>query len=176
MTGSLLCARRCRFRGLVAGSVPAAVVILASAAWACLPGPQPIGEGYADDQRTLLQSCTAPSGSTRPCKAMLDTPPFPNADSVKGPAGSKVVAFVVAGLEAGMYDLVFADKTKVASGALCHDAPLTVLAGPVATNVNRGINNTLGVIPEAAQLGGGQLCFAGRAKGASLPARFKVVV
>lgn len=161
-----------RHRLVVPVSVVAAGLSIASAAFACAPGPQPV----ENDTRTLIQSCTAPAASGKVCKAMLDTPPFPEATAVKGPGGSRLIAYVKSGLASGVYDMVFSDSAKVSSGAPCHVAPFTVLAGPLLSDYKGGISPIQGTIPANAPLGAGQVCFAGRATAGSLPAKFKVVV
>lgn len=161
-------------------SVCAIGLVTASAAWACAPGghipgvsPPPPG-----DRQTRFKSCNTPEGATRPCKAMLGTPPFPNATAIKGPAGSTVLAFVSGGLDIGEpFTLKFASKPQLASGIVCSMAQSTEIGGPTVSDINGALENTTGTIPATAPLGGGQVCFAkaGRTEG-SLPAKFKVIV
>lgn len=163
-------------RVLVPVAIVTAGVAAASVAWACVPILPSDPSPPPADIRTLIQSCVPPSGATKPCKPMLNTPPFPEATAVKGPRESTLVAYVKRGLQPGLYDLVFSDSAELASGDFCHEPPLRVIAGPIPTNGQHGLSLTSAKIPADAQLGGGQLCFVSRATGSSLPARFKVTI
>jgi len=162
-----------RRRGLVVTAVAAAAGVgLGSVAWACVPN--------ADDTRTVVQTCTAPAGSSKVCKPMLNTPAFPNATAVKGPSGSRLTAYVPGpGMQPGVpYDLLFVSKTQLENGAACASDAATVIssgAGTIGTT-DEAIGATQGQIPANSPLGAGQLCFASklRSYSSSTPAVFKV--
>jgi len=172
--------RNRRRRVSVGFSIAAGGVALASAAWACSPEPPP--------SNTQLSSCSKPASSTTPCQPVLGTPAFPNANSVKGPAGSRVVAFTQGSSQdkAGQpFDLMFTSKPQIAAGVACGAAGSAKIAGPVSAGAFTpwAIPSASGVVPTNAPLGGGQLCFtrSGTAgapvnPGTTPPALFKVVV
>lgn len=169
-------------RLLVPAAIAAAALGVASAAWACTPAER--------DSRTKLSNCTAPAGSTKVCKPLLGTTPFPEATAVKGPAGSRIVAYTESGSTTGQaFDLLFADKIDLADGEACFQS-LTKLGGPSITDGNGGIPPTIGTIPSDAPLGGGEVCFSDTASrtaneasnstvasgNSTVPAVFKVIV
>ena len=164
---------------LVPLSVGVLTVILGSAAWACAPGGHvPSIDSPPGDRQTRFSGCTPPEGATKPCKPILDTPAFPYATVIKGPAGSTVFAYVSGGLDPGQtYMLRFLSKPQLDAGISCSHEPSSVIGGPTLSNMNGGLATTKGTIPSAAALGGGQVCFGhlGTAQ-ESLPAKFKVVV
>lgn len=165
-----------RRRLLVPAAVVAAGICVASAAWACTPGVR--------DEQTKISSCTVPSGSTKVCKPLLDTPAFPNATSVKGPAGSQIVAYTITGSQPNApFDLMFANSTELSSGVPCFQA--TKIGGPSISESDGGIGQTVGTIPANAPIGRSEVCFADSASHTSgthlggvstVPAFFKVTV
>ena len=154
-------------------------MMMASAAWACHPGTPGIGlDPTTGDGQTRFASCTPPAGATRPCKAMLNTPAFPNATAIKGPPGSGVVAFVGGGLERGKTHMLrFLSKPQLDSGIACHSGQSTSIGGPTVSDSGGALARTNGTIPTTAPVGGGQVCFADVANmGGSVPAKFKVII
>lgn len=152
-----------------------AVVVMASSAWACVPG------AHVTDRQTRIASCTPPPDATRPCKTPVGAPPFPEATFVKGPSGSSFVAYVYGpGMDWNVYDLVFASQPQLQSGQACASAASAVLVKDVVAT-SGGIPPTTGQIPPNAPLGLSQVCFTDvlrtQAEGAaSTPAQFKVTI
>jgi hypothetical protein len=165
---------------VLAAAAAALAIGAASAAFACVPN---------HDNQTYYGSCQAPQGSTKVCKPMLNTPAFPTATAIKGPAGSRFWAYVTGGpmLDNTPYDLMFASSALLANGGDCHLDPAVVIGGPTIAK-NDGIPPTLGTIPANAPLGKGQVCFSDHPlhtnqtgtghliASSSLPAIFKVVI
>ncbi len=182
-TGAEAQLRASRRRPVVVAACLAGLSILAaSAAWACEPG---------HDNRTLIQSCGAPTGATKACKPMVGSEGFPKATAVKGPAGSRLWAYVPSGpmLRNSPYDLMFASSAVLANGGDCHKFPSAAIGGPVLATGDGTIPATRGTIPTDAPLGKGQICFSDAPAHTSaaddpghiiatesLPATFKVII